>query len=77
MKHIYYVMGDNGQYYVLCKSRKARFGFYLCQDDQTWDGGLGTGAQSWERVPSTMVPRSFKRALGRTLIEILAEIDAD
>jgi len=34
----------------------SQFGFYLCDDDQAWDGGFGI-AESWEVVPIQAVPR--------------------
>jgi hypothetical protein len=75
MKHAYYVKGDNGQFYALVKTEQAQHGFYLCTDNRTYDGGFGSGAQTWERVKATQVPQSFKQAIGG-LTNLKAEIEA-
>lgn len=64
----FFVKTDRGQYFVFVPDEEARSGFYLCDDDQNWDGGFGV-AQSWQRVKASEVPRKVRNQLGWILRE--------
>ena len=36
-----YVKTDTGEWLVKLVDDNAQFGFYLCDDDQSWPGGFG------------------------------------
>jgi hypothetical protein len=44
-----YVVTADGTILVQVPSPASRFGFYLCDDEQSWDGGIGV-AQSWTLI---------------------------
>jgi hypothetical protein len=45
--HTGYVLTDDGSILAQIPDESNRWGFYLADDDQTWDGGIGV-ASSWE-----------------------------
>ncbi|MGE4195973.1 MAG: hypothetical protein AB7G11_02470 [Phycisphaerales bacterium] len=42
-----YILTESGDIYVQVPNPESRWGFYLADDDQSWDGGIGL-ASSWE-----------------------------
>ena len=44
-----YVVTTDGTILVQVADPTSRWGFYLADDDQTWDGGLGAAAE-WELI---------------------------
>jgi hypothetical protein len=46
--HVGYVITDDGSIYVQVPHEN-RWGFILCDDGQTWDGGFGL-AESWDAI---------------------------
>ena len=52
-----------GQILLQIPDAQSRFGFYLCDDDQSWDGGIGI-ANSWEKISEKKVPTEDKERLG-------------
>jgi hypothetical protein len=46
--HVGYVITESGLV-LLQVPDDSRWGFHLCDDDQSWDGGFGV-ASSWEAV---------------------------
>lgn len=44
------------------------FGFVLADDDQTWDGGMGSGMKQWEAVPESEVSEEDRERLGWMLL---------
>jgi hypothetical protein len=52
-----------------------RWGFALCDDEQSWEGGFGV-AGSWTVVPASEVPEDIRRKL-EYVREELEEIEAD
>jgi hypothetical protein len=44
-----YVLTADGTVLVQVPNPNSRWGFYLADDDQSWDGGLGV-ASEWERI---------------------------
>ena len=63
-----YVRTSDGTILVQVPSTEARWGFYLCDDDQTWDGGVGI-ATEWLCIPGAQVPRADRERLGWLLDE--------
>jgi hypothetical protein len=45
-----YVVTAQGEILVQVADPDSRWGFYLADDDQSWDGGIGA-ASEWEIVP--------------------------
>jgi hypothetical protein len=56
-----YVLTDRGDYLVQ-RPDKSKFGFSLCSNDQSWEGGLGI-ATSWSVVAAKNVPASVRADL--------------
>jgi hypothetical protein len=44
-----YVITETGKVLVQVPDESSRWGFYLADDDQTWDGGFGV-ASEWDLV---------------------------
>lgn len=44
------------------------FGFVLADDDQTWDGGMGSGIKQWAVVPESEVSEEDRERLGWMLL---------
>lgn len=63
LKDRYYVKTDRDQYFIYVKDPESKFGFYLADDDQSWNGGHGI-ANEWHRVKASEVPRSVRNRLG-------------
>lgn len=61
----HYVKLSDGTWLVQVTDPDARWGFYLCDEDQSWDGGFGIADnQEWTIVQDTKVPKSVKARLG-------------
>lgn len=45
-----YVITDRGAVLVQVPDPSSRWGYFLADDDRTWDGGFGV-ASKWELVP--------------------------
>jgi hypothetical protein len=41
-----FVLGSDGRIYVQVPADN-QWGFSICDDDQSWAGGVGSGLQSW------------------------------
>ena len=63
--HKGYVITNLNQILVQVPDTESRYGFYLADDDQTFDGGLGV-AESWEAIPENdpRINREVKDRLG-------------
>lgn len=61
-----YARHSNGQWYVQVPDPKAKFGFVLCDDDQSYDAIPGT----WDLVPEADVPADVIDRLSRVLDEM-------
>lgn len=59
-----YVTDGSGRYLVQVPDPTSRWGFFLADADQSWDGGFGSGFRSWHLVPEDQVPPKVRRALG-------------
>lgn len=46
-----YVVGSDGKIYVQVRD-DSQFGFSICDDEQSWAGGLGSGLTSWTLIAS-------------------------
>lgn len=46
-----YVIGSNGRIYVQVRD-DSQFGFAICDDEQSWAGGVGSGLTSWTLIAS-------------------------
>jgi len=44
------------EYMLQVDDQDSKWGFYLTDGDQSWDGGFGI-AESWEVIPIQAVPR--------------------
>lgn len=58
-----FVTDGNGNYLVQLPSN-SQWGFCLASDDQSWEGGLGSGFKSFELVPEDQVPVEDRERLG-------------
>jgi hypothetical protein len=58
-----FVRTDSGDYFVQVPDPDSRWGFYLADDDQTWDGGFGI-ASSWEAVKEEDLPADVRERFG-------------
>jgi hypothetical protein len=59
----YVKVGD--EYFVQVLDQDSRWGFYLCDEDASWDGGFGIADnQQFEIVPENKVPLSVRERLG-------------
>jgi hypothetical protein len=47
--HCGYVITETGKVLVQVPDTDSRWGFYLADDDQTWDGGFGV-ASEWDAI---------------------------
>ena len=67
----HYVITNTGRILVQVPDPDSRWGFHLADDDQTWDGGLGSGAQSWEVIPDDdpRITEDIRERLGWILEE--------
>lgn len=45
-----FVIAQNGIIFVQIEDLNSQHGFYLTDDDQTYDGGYGSGAITWEAI---------------------------
>lgn len=45
-----YVITEDGTILVQVPNPDSRWGFYLADEDQSWDGGFGI-ASSWDLIP--------------------------
>ncbi len=60
---VFYVKTDSDDYLVYIKDQEdSRWGFYLCDDDQSWDGGFGI-AELWVVVDKSEVPNCYRERL--------------
>jgi hypothetical protein len=46
-----YVVGSDGRIYVQIPD-DSQFGFAICDDEQSWAGGVGSGLASWTLIPN-------------------------
>ncbi len=46
-----YVLGSDGKIYVQVQD-DSQFGFAICDDEQSWAGGVGSGLASWTLIPN-------------------------
>ena len=44
-----YVIGSNGKIYVQLPADN-QFGFVICDDEQSWAGGVGSGLADWTLI---------------------------
>lgn len=51
-------------YLVQVPDADSEHGFYLADDTQTWDGGLGCGSTEWVPVRDSEVPVDVHSRLG-------------
>lgn len=58
-----YVRTDTGEIMVQIPDSESRFGFYLANEEQSWDGGIGIAA-SWEAISKSDVSEEDKERLG-------------
>jgi len=73
MKTVYelyrgYVKLSNGNFAVQIPNNNSSYGFYLTMayedgSSQSWDGGIGIGAESWEIISPEEVPENIKNLL--------------
>lgn len=47
--HTGYVITEDGSILLQIPCESSRWGFYLCDEDESWDGGLGV-ASDWEAL---------------------------
>jgi hypothetical protein len=50
-------------YLVQVDNPSSQWGFYLADDDQTWDGGFGI-AKEWHPVKASEVPAHIRKRIG-------------
>ena len=64
-----YVRTDEGNFLLEIPDPDSRWGFYLCSDDQSWDGGFDAvpNGQGWDAVPDDEVPEDVRELLGPIL----------
>lgn len=58
-----FVTDGKGNYLVQSPS-DSQFGFCLSDDDQSYEGGFGSGFKSWESVTINQVPDKVRDRLG-------------
>ena len=58
-----YVRTDTGEWLVQIVDDDDRFGFYLCDDDQSWPGGFGAPGKSWQLVNEDDVREKIREQL--------------
>ena len=70
--HEGYVITNRNQILVQVPDTESRYGFYLADDDQTFDGGVGV-AESWEAIPENdpRISREVKDRLGWMLGKLI------
>lgn len=59
-----YVTDGHGRYLIQLPDPDSQWGFSLEDDDQSWDGGIGSGCQAWTAVPAAEVPTAVRERLG-------------
>jgi len=64
--HCGYVQTSDGTYLLQIPDRDSQLGFYLADEDSSWDGGFGI-ATEWEIVDDQDVPKKVRRILGPIL----------
>lgn len=57
-----YVITKDCRYFLQIPDPTSRWGFYLCDDDQSWDGGFGA-ASEWTAVKASEVPSEIRERL--------------
>jgi len=59
-----YVRTNDGRFLIQVEDTELfpRWGFALCDDELTWEGGFGA-CQSWKLVPESEVPPAVRREL--------------
>ena len=63
-----YVRTSGGKVLVQVPDPDSRWGFYLADEDSSWDGGHGI-ATEWEAVPEAQVSSVDKERLGWILAD--------
>ncbi len=58
--HRGYVRTGTGDYLVMLPDDASKWGFRLCDEETSWDGGHGA-ANSWEAVSVDSVPAGVRR----------------
>lgn len=58
-----YVVTEDGSWYVQ-RPANNQWGFEICDDEQSWAGGLMAGMPTFRLVPESEVPAEVKESLG-------------
>lgn len=59
-----YVRTNTGKVLVQIPDPESHWGFYLADEEQSWDGGLGITASAWEVISESEVSEEDKERLG-------------
>jgi hypothetical protein len=59
-----YIRTESGSVYIQKNDPNSRWGFVICDDDQTWDGGFGCGDSEFTPIAKSEVSEADKERLG-------------
>jgi hypothetical protein len=71
-----FVLGSDGDIYAQIPADN-QWGFSICDDDQAWAGGVGSGLESWTLLPNedSRITEDDRERIGWMLDEVDQESD--